>query len=69
MSFKLNQNFKRQYDSLFRRDPAAANLLLLLSELADEHGQIITDERQLAELMAVRFDDCWAYQLSGGSKQ
>ena len=66
---KPNCKFKRKYDAIFRRDPAAANLFLLLVELADKRGQIITDERQLAELMATRFDDCRAYQLPGGPKR
>jgi len=69
MGFKLNRQFRRKYNQVFRRDPAAANLLLLLAELADNRGQVITDEQQLAELMAARFDDCRAYQLPGGPKQ
>lgn len=63
MSFKLNRKFKRQYNKIYRRDPAAANLFLLLAELADEKGRVITDERQLAELMSARFNDFKEYAL------
>jgi len=66
MAFKPNRKFKRQYDRIFRRDPAAANLFLLLAEQADEKGQVKTDEKQLAELMAARFDDFKEYQLWQG---
>ena len=62
MTFKPNRKFKRKYDSIFRREPAAANLFLLLAELADERGQVATDEKQLAGLMAARFEDLEAYQ-------
>ncbi|MEW6671777.1 MAG: hypothetical protein AB1427_08735 [Thermodesulfobacteriota bacterium] len=63
MSFKSSRKFKREYNRIFRRDPAAANLFLLLTELADEHGQVKTDERELAALMAARFENVEAYQL------
>lgn len=63
MAFIPNRKFKRQYDRIFRKDPGAANLFLLLSELADERGQVVTDEKQLAELMAERFEDFREYQL------
>lgn len=68
MTFKPNRHFKCEYDRIFRRNPGAANLFLLLAELADERGQVVTDEQQLAELMAARFDDCRTYQLAGGPK-
>jgi hypothetical protein len=67
---KLNKKFKNEYDRIFRRNPAAANLFLMLTELADKNGQVITDEKQLVELMAARFDDFTAYQLTeGGPKK
>jgi len=64
--FTPNRKFKRDYDRLFRKNPAAANVFLLLAELADEKGQVVTDERELQGLMAVRFEDPRAYSLPGG---
>ncbi len=63
MTFKPNKKFKRKYKQLFKKDPLAANTFLLLCELTDEKGQIETNEQELAELMAVRFNDPWEYAL------
>lgn len=68
-TFTPSRRFRRDYDHLFRKNPAAANVFLLLAELADEKGQVVTDERELQGLMAVRFEDPRAYQLPGGPKQ
>ena len=68
MSFTPSRRFRRDYDRLFQKNPAAANVFLLLAELADEEGQVVTDERELQGLMAVRFEDHRAYQLPGGPK-
>ena len=62
-SFKPNRKFRKDYEKLFRRDPLAANTLLLLCELADNKGQVKTNPEQLAELMAARFEDPQEYQL------
>ena len=63
-TFRPNRRFKKKYDKIFRKDPAAANLFLLLCELADEKGQvIISDEGEIANLMAARFEDSEEYQL------
>lgn len=69
-----NRHFRREYDHLFRKDPAAANVLLLLSELADEKGIISFEaafptDAEIKRLMAARFDDPYAYQLPGGPKR
>lgn len=61
--FQPNRQFRRKYDRLFKKDPGAANLFLLLAELADEKGQVQTDENELAELMAARFDNPKENQL------
>jgi hypothetical protein len=69
MSFTPSRRFRRDYDRLFRKDPAAANVFLLLAELADEKGQVRMGpcpEEEIADLMTARFDDCRAYQLPGG---
>jgi hypothetical protein len=50
-------------------NPAAANMMLLLRELADERGQVVTDEWELQRLLSARFDDPRAYQLPGGPKR
>lgn len=65
MAFTPNRKFRRDYNRLFRKDPAAANMLLLLCELADEHGQVRTTDAELASLMTLRFEDPAAYRLPG----
>ena len=68
---KQNRKFRRDYDRLFRHNPAAANLLLLLAELADERGQVRLGpcpESEIANLMEACFDDPKAYQLPGRPK-
>ena len=57
-TFRPNRKFRRQYWRLFKKDPLAANTLLLLAELADEKGQvIIKDPEQLTDLLILRFED------------
>jgi hypothetical protein len=63
MPFKPNRKFKRDYDRLFQQDPMGANMFLLLCELADEKGQVITHEAEIAELMAARFENPEEYAL------
>ena len=63
MKFKPNRRFKKDYDRLFKKDPMGANMLLLLCELADDKGQIVTNEVEIAELMTVRFEDPEEYAL------
>ncbi len=70
--FIPNRRFRRDYDRTFRKDPAAANLLLLLAEIADENGQVnlgAFPEMQIQKLMNARFSDPRAYQLPGGPKR
>ena len=63
MAFVPNRKFKKKYDRLFRKDPLAANTFLLLCELADNEGQVETNEGELAELIQARFEDPREYQL------
>lgn len=63
MPFKPNRKFKRKYNGIFKKDPIAANMFLLLCELADKNGQVETNEEELAELMAARFNDPKEYAL------
>lgn len=69
-TFTPNRRFRRKYDKLFRTDPLAANVMLLLAELADDAGQILFENSdpavQIQQLMLARFDDPRAYQLEGG---
>jgi hypothetical protein len=65
MAFKPNRKFKRDYDKLFKKDPLAANTFLLICELANEQGQVITNEQEIADLMAIRFNDPKEYALGG----
>ena len=64
----MNRKFRREYRKIFKKDPMAANLFLLLSELADDRGQVRLGpdpEAELAVLMAAQFEDPTAYQLEG----
>ena len=63
MAFRPNRKFEKKYDRLFKKDPMGANMFLLLCELADEKGQVATSEQEIAELMAVRFNDPEEYAL------
>ncbi|MBN2569990.1 MAG: hypothetical protein JXB42_11225 [Deltaproteobacteria bacterium] len=65
----MNRKFRRDYDRLFRKDPATANLLLLLCELANERGEVQVTDEELCLLMNARFEDPRAYQLPGGPKR
>ncbi len=72
MIFTPNRKFKRDYDRIYRKDPAAANLFLLLAELANQDGMVhltACPEIELQKLMAARFSDPRAYQLPGGPKR
>jgi len=66
---RYNKNFKKDYDKIFKEDPIAANMLLLLFDLADRKGNVEiegTEEESavvLSELMNARFEDPEAYQL------
>jgi hypothetical protein len=69
--FTPSRRFRRDYDRLFRNDPAAANLLLLMAELANERGKVHLvpcSEVELQKLLTARFDDPRDYQLPGGPK-
>ncbi len=69
MSFTPSRRFRREYAKAFRKNPLAANLLLLMAELADEKGQVRFEtafpEAEIQKLMAARFSDPRAYQLGG----
>ena len=64
----MNRKFRREYRKIFKKDPMAANLFLLLSELADDRGQVHLGpdpEGELAQLLAARFEDPRANQFKG----
>lgn len=64
VDFRPNRRFKMKYNKLFNKDPLGANVFLLLAELADKRGEVkVSDERELLELLAIRFDEPEAYQL------
>ena len=63
MAFNPNRKFKKEYDRIFRQDPEAANLFLLLCELANEKGEVVSNEEELAILMDARFNDYRESQL------
>lgn len=61
-----NGRFRRDYDRIYRKDPAAANLFLLMVELANERGEVHLGpfpELEIQRLMTARFSDPRAYQL------
>ncbi len=62
-SFKPTAKFKKNYRRIYRKDPEAANMLLLLCELADRKGQFETSDEELARLYAARFNDPKEYAL------
>ena len=67
--FQLNRKFKRDYDKLFKKDPLGANTFLLLCEMADKNGQVVTDPEELSALLVARFNDPYTeYALLGGEK-
>jgi hypothetical protein len=71
MTFIPNRKFKRDYDRIYKKDPVAANVFLLMCELADEKGQVSFTEPaevEIQRLLMARFDDLRAYQLPGGLK-
>jgi hypothetical protein len=65
MTFRPSRKFKKQYDNLFKKDPLAANTFLLICEIANERGQVITNEHEIADLMVIRFNDPREYALGG----
>ncbi len=65
MVFVPNNKFRKKYNRLFRKDPEAANLWLLITELASEEGRVETSPEELAILFAARFEDPKEYALGG----
>jgi len=67
MSFNPSHKFRRKYDHLFKEKPEAANMLLLLVELADECGNVHLGplpEIELQQLFNARFENPKSYQLT-----
>lgn len=69
-----DRKFRREYDSLFKKEPLAANVMLLLCELADEKGIINFEinyptDAEIKRLLLARFNDPYAYNLPGGVKK
>jgi hypothetical protein len=65
VNFQPSRHFRRKYDRIFRKDPTAANVFLLLCELANERGQVETSPEELVILMQARFNDPTEYALGG----
>jgi hypothetical protein len=66
------KKLKKRYDEIFKKDPLAANVFLLLTELADEKGQVRfgpNPEEEIQKLMVARFKDPRAYQLERKGSQ
>ena len=63
MGFQPNRKFKRKYNKLFCKDPEAANLFLLLCEIADGKGHVETTNKELVLLFNARFNHPEEYAL------
>lgn len=63
MTFKPNRRFKKRYDRIFENNPMAANIFLLIAELAGERGRVRITEEELTQLMEARFEDPAEYAL------
>jgi len=69
MSFFPNRKFRRKYRQLFKDNPLAANLFLLIGELSGPDGKIILPadqdemEKELQILLSARFEDPREWQL------
>jgi hypothetical protein len=70
VAWKPSKRFRKQYARIFKENPVAANMLLLMAELADQKsGQAYFDgdeeamTRELRDLMVIRFEDVRAWQL------
>lgn len=63
MAFSPNRKFRRDYRHLYRKDPEAANLMLLLCELSDQNGQVRINDQELVRLFAIRFEDPREYAI------
>lgn len=64
-----NKAFKKEYDKIFNHDPLAANIFLMLVDMADEKGEIYFEgsedqmNDQINILVNGRFNDVFEYQL------
>jgi len=58
-----DRKFKERYDRVFRKNPMAANMLLLIFELANGKGRVQTTEEEIAALFNARFSDPGGYAL------
>jgi len=61
--FIPNKHFIEDYNKLYKKSPEAANLLLLLCEIADENGRVYASEEQIGMLMVCRFNDPSEHQF------
>jgi hypothetical protein len=69
--FSPNRKFKRKYRQIFKKDPLAANIFLLLCELAGPEGKVNLPnepgaaEKELQALLVARFEDPRGWNLGG----
>ncbi len=68
-TFTPNRKFRRKYDRVFRKDPMAANIFLLVCEISNEKGQVKISPEELAALLVTRFEDLGEYALQGRPKK
>lgn len=73
MQQNFNRKFRRDYDKIFKTDPIAANIFLVLAELSDINGQILFDTATMPadidKLLSARFNDCSAYNLDNWGRR
>ncbi len=63
IDFTKNENFRKDYDFLYKSDPQVANLFLLMCELADENGEVEISDSEIGNLMMVRFNNPAEYAI------
>ena len=65
----MNKRFRKKYNRIYRKDPEAANLWLLIAELADKRGQTETSPEELKILFEARFTDPREYAFGGATNE
>ncbi len=62
-----NPEFVKDYNEIFKESPLAANIYLLICEMADNNGQVTMSDDELTAAVNARFIDPDAYQLGNPS--
>jgi hypothetical protein len=69
MPFMGNKEFRKKYQKIFKKDPLAANIFLLLCELSGPEGKLLLPldraaiDKEIESLLFSRFEDPWGWQI------